>query len=219
MEQRELKFQALFENIDTGKRSWARVGIGHSFTYAGHFQVSPWLQYTGLKDCNGKEIYEGDVVRQCPPGSEVAIIKWGVSVDDEYGYQRAGVELWGRSDEHLIIGNIYENPELEGVTVALLKKGLGLPVDGYFWASPEGVEFFCTAKPCEYENPGTGIKRLQANPKPTDVIITWPKDQQAILHHTGYVLTFEDGAKKGTLLSIGNYMIGWIDGINKLSKQ
>ncbi len=72
------------------------------------------MQYTGLKDKNGKEIYEGDVVGDSGCHYEVEfeggmfqlahstpLIEW------IYARKRQGIETE-------IIGNIYENPELKG---------------------------------------------------------------------------------------------------------
>jgi uncharacterized phage protein (TIGR01671 family) len=74
------------------------------------------MQYTGLKDKNGKEIYEGDILNMTYHGS-VSIVK--PEIKGVVGFERCsfiieenGISLGkiGRSLE--VIGNIYENPEL-----------------------------------------------------------------------------------------------------------
>jgi hypothetical protein len=65
-------------------------------------------QYTGLKDCNGKEIYEGDICNQV--FSDKAFTGF-VTFEPTRGYTLSNKEpLWIHNIE--IVGNIHENPEL-----------------------------------------------------------------------------------------------------------
>jgi len=75
-----------------------------------------WQQFTGLKDKNGKEIYEGDILEwQTEDGEKVS----GPSVVEYWEGDACFTEtpiLNGFSSSHTawykIIGNIHENPEV-----------------------------------------------------------------------------------------------------------
>lgn len=89
-----------------------------NYTFSLHsipFDKVELMQSTGLKDKNGKEIFEGDVVKMAKD----------VSVDTTYyevvrrrggAYslesKQHGCDLWIRHTNCEIVGNVYENPEL-----------------------------------------------------------------------------------------------------------
>ena len=81
------------------------------------------MQYTGLKDRNGKEIYEGDIVyvEEMYSGDYLISSYIGVVIWEDGGFFIDGLEksLGGELDTPTIIngaikiiGNIHENPEL-----------------------------------------------------------------------------------------------------------
>ncbi|MEK3729676.1 YopX family protein [Lysinibacillus sp. FSL W8-0953] len=92
-----------------------------------HFDDFPYMQYTGLKDKNGKEIFEGDIVEY----NDFNSLRTGGHAEDKIivGKVTFGCGMWmveekncGHdlyeglvNDEELeVIGNIYENPEMLG---------------------------------------------------------------------------------------------------------
>ena len=75
-------------------------------------------QYTGLKDKNGKRIFEGDICRNTRTG-EIVSVKWhGTMAGYVWDKRRADSflfdfgELFRACDKYEVIGNIHDNPEL-----------------------------------------------------------------------------------------------------------
>lgn len=119
MNQREIKFRAWDRVVKRMYPGEAIIGpradMSVTTTMPTIFQLNQFfvalsksltlMQFTGLKDKNGKEIYEGDLVT------------WGrVKTPREVNFSN-GTWLAGISRLHLIkklqvIGNVYENPEL-----------------------------------------------------------------------------------------------------------
>jgi uncharacterized phage protein (TIGR01671 family) len=84
----------------------------------------PVMQYTGLKDKNGKEIYEGDILKNIRHGAQLIEVYWeGIRAKQmgwlDYGGWKFrkivndGKMTYATYDGDIeVIGNIYENPEL-----------------------------------------------------------------------------------------------------------
>ena len=79
------------------------------------------MQYTGLKDKNGKEIYEGDIVRylhKYKPDPIYAEVRWFNQHANFALYENTSRNIYDHESDWMIlkdievIGNIYQNPEL-----------------------------------------------------------------------------------------------------------
>lgn len=131
MKQREIKFRAW----DTQRKEMIYgVGIAptskvHDFsastgsdgtTITANREESHYIlmQFTGLLDKNGKEIYEGDIVKYPPSnknywGQFVGEVSFGGEKIMQCGFVVLGLNsYWSLNSNVEVIGNIYENPEL-----------------------------------------------------------------------------------------------------------
>ncbi len=122
---RTIKFRAWDEKTDTIRKVEAILWDGADVDYVAYEDLNGepnWqadfqlMQFTGLHDKNGKEIYFGDLITceghgDGKGGKAVTEIRW----DEE----EAQIDLPRHEDgsrynptKYEIIGNIYENPEL-----------------------------------------------------------------------------------------------------------
>ncbi|RPF54785.1 YopX family protein [Abyssicoccus albus] len=89
--------------------------VGHCFWTT--MQGKILMQSTGLTDRNGREIFEGDIIKATyhtvnDKGTEIEIVKVLGSVYFNYGAYYVDGYYFKELNNLEVIGNIFENPEL-----------------------------------------------------------------------------------------------------------
>ncbi|MDA2921682.1 YopX family protein [Patescibacteria group bacterium AH-259-L07] len=113
---REIKFRGVDENNKIYNLSAINLKTMAGFCKVKGRVEEEWckfekfIQFTGLKDKNGKEIYEGDILMSRNFSGEFSKIEVIYSQKEGAFTTKEGY-LFARY-ENKIIGNIYENPEL-----------------------------------------------------------------------------------------------------------
>ena len=113
---REIKFRGIdtcFGNWVYGSLQVCKNGkyIIH-FLDGGNTEIRPETagQFTGLYDKNGTPVYEGDFIKDEFFGNGEIVFFWE---EWRVNYGDADiVSLHNELDDHLVIGNIHDNPEL-----------------------------------------------------------------------------------------------------------
>ncbi len=114
---REIKFRA----YHPARKQWAEDVSVHSdgsfraeyeetekLDYETDLKESKIMQFTGLLDKKGKDIYESDIIKPFGDGTNLTRVYWDYAAWQVYG----GGLLYSIVDHLEVVGNIYETPEL-----------------------------------------------------------------------------------------------------------
>lgn len=97
--------------VNRGKHFIVEDGIADPQKTWEDFEVKPESigQFTGQFDMNGTEIYEGDFVFDTNGGYCTGLVQYGF-----FAFS-LGIRYWNLENEIVakVVGNLYENPELE----------------------------------------------------------------------------------------------------------
>ena len=112
---KEMNYKVLVGNTDVNDPNYTCNAIFKkepaAWVNADHFCIK-LMQFTGKKDCQGKDVYEGDIVkfdRQEWGGDDnIHVVSWNEK-DAEWCWGGGGTS---DMEWRTVIGNIYENPEL-----------------------------------------------------------------------------------------------------------
>ena len=105
---REIKFEIIYEDLKEKVHKQIvtldNLLLGAWELPSDRLRVIARREFTGLKDKNGKEIYEGDILkRKTISGEWIILVEW-----KKWSY----TGLLDVEEDGEVIGNIYENPTL-----------------------------------------------------------------------------------------------------------
>lgn len=125
---RVIKFRAWDKRNNRMYFGWGcytdQSNIQHVITDTGERVSGELMQFTGLLDKNGKDIYEGDIVKYNSKTKESRSENWVGPIVIEWRPEEAKFDFKDKNSDsgwsifglhycsYEIIGNIYENPEL-----------------------------------------------------------------------------------------------------------
>lgn len=118
---KDIKFKYFhFESKEMSPQSWTPTELMEAGIRTG-FALYPedgvWIQYTGLKDKNGVEIYHKDVLKDYTTNT-IWVVNWCEELgawSNSTSLKESKYSLYKSLEKEFeVIGNAYENPELLG---------------------------------------------------------------------------------------------------------
>lgn len=114
---REVKFRAWDNSKKKMSYNLAQMGLDGFFSLNEEISIlqrtHKLMQYIGLKDKNGKDIFEGDVIKCYDKDSYIILtVTWHSKLTGFSPFICSREPDWDDFDEFEVIGNIHEHPEL-----------------------------------------------------------------------------------------------------------